>query len=169
MKQDIFEGTEKVYEEIKAKFAKAEQEEEGLLIHGDFWTGNILLHDTPLSDQALPVYVIDWELSHLSKVSFDLGQMFAELFQLTHFKKIEAGVWLIESFMDGYGKIDEDLAFETVVHVGTHFICFGSRTAGWGTEEQVRRLVEIGRDFMVKGWARDREFFEGTALKCLFR
>ena len=115
------------------------------------------------------MYIIDWELSHLSSIAFDLGQMFAELFELKHFKDIDAGVWLIESFMDGYGGIGEELAFKTAIHFGTHLICWGTRVEGWGTKEQIEMVVEVGRGFVVKGWEKDRQFFEGTALKCLFR
>lgn len=94
--------------------------------------------------------------------------MFAELFELKHFKDIDAGVWLIESFMEEYGKLDQDLAFKTAIHVGAHLVCFGSRVQGWGTKEQVEAVVMVGRDWVVKGWEKDGEFFEGTALKCLF-
>ncbi len=94
--------------------------------------------------------------------------MFAELFELKHFKDKDAGVWLIEAFMTGYGKIDEDIAFRTAIHVGVHLTCWGSSVQGWGTEEQVEKVVELGRDFIVKGWEKNREFLEGTFLKCLF-
>ena len=70
--------------------------------------------------------------------------------------------------MQGYGSIEEDLAFYTAIHVGTHLICWGSRVEGWGTEEQVKDVLRVGRDFVVSGWERDRGFFQDTALKCLF-
>jgi hypothetical protein len=131
---------------------------------------SVLLPDILLSDVETPIklFVIDWELSHISSLAFDLGQMFAELFELKHFKDIDAGLWLIEAFMDGYGEVDEDFAFRTTMHVGVHLICWGSRVQGWGTKEQVEKLVEVGRDFVVKGWEKDGRFFKGTALKCLF-
>jgi len=37
-----------------------------------------------------------------------------------------------------------------------------------GTEKQVEQVVEIGRDFMLKGWAKDKQFFATTPLRCLF-
>jgi hypothetical protein len=131
---------------------------------------SILLPDILLTDAERPVkvFIIDWELSHISSLAFDLGQMFAELFELKHFKDVDAGVWLIEAFMQGYGNIDDNLAFRTAIHAGVHLICWGSRVAGWGTKEQVENVVEIGRDFVVKAWAKDKPFFEGTALKFLF-
>lgn len=94
--------------------------------------------------------------------------MFAELFELKHFKNIDAGVWLIEAFMQGYGQIDEKSAFKTAIHVGTHLICWGSRVQGWGDEQQVRKVVEIGKGFVVKGWEKDGASFIGGPLECLF-
>ena len=61
-----------------------------------------------------------------------------------------------------------NLAFRTSIHVGVHLICWASRVQGWGSKEQVEKVVEVGRDFVVKGWENDREFFDGTVLKCLF-
>jgi len=131
---------------------------------------SVLLPDAsiPTPDSPMKVFVLDWELSQVSSIAFDLGQMFAELFELKHFKNIDAGVWLIESFMKGYGEIEEDLAFKTAIHVGTHLICFGSSVQGWGTKEQIESVVEIGRGFVVEGWEKNRGFFDGTVLKCLF-
>jgi len=131
---------------------------------------SVLLKNAPLqgADEPLTIFVIDWELSHLSDLAFDLGQMFAELFELKHFKDINAGVWLIEAFMKGYGKLGEDMAFRTAIHVGVHLICWGSSVQGWGTEEQVKKVVEMGRGFVLKGWEKDQEYFDGTPLDCLF-
>ena len=114
------------------------------------------------------MFVIDWELSQIGSIAFDLGQMFAELFELKHFKDIDAGVWLIESFMEGYGKLDEDLSFKTAIHVGAHLICWGSTVQGWGTREQVEAVVEIGKGYVVNGWKQNRDFFDVTPLRCLF-
>lgn len=45
---------------------------------------SVLLPNAPLPDEerAVNMYVIDWELSHLSSIAFDLGQMFAEVSSL---------------------------------------------------------------------------------------
>jgi thiamine kinase-like enzyme len=115
------------------------------------------------------LFIIDWELSHVGSLAMDLGQMFAELFELKHFKHIDAGIWLIESFMEGYGSIDEKMAFKTAVHIGVHLITWGSSVQGWGTKDQIEDVVRIGRDFVVNGWKRDRAFFEEGVLRCLFR
>lgn len=105
----------------------------------------------------LEMFIIDWELSHLSSIAFDIGQMLAELYELKLFKDIDAGTWLMESFMLGYGKIDDELAFDIAIHMGVHLIVWGSRVEGWGTKEQIERVVEVGRNWVVAGWARDKK------------
>lgn len=167
---EILENSKSVFESVRDDVRSTLDTHEGVLIHGDFWSGNVLLPNSPLSDEehTLKMFIIDWELTHLSSVAFDLGQMIAELFELKHFKDIDAGVWLIESFMAGYGTIEDDLAFKTAIHLGTHLICWGSRVAGWGTEEQIKDVVRIGKEFVVSGWEKDRRFFDGTVLRCLF-
>ncbi|KAF4627319.1 hypothetical protein G7Y89_g10841 [Cudoniella acicularis] len=164
---EILEASRGVFEEVAKETKEELDREEGSLIHGDFWSGNVLLPNTPLPDASHPlnVYIIDWELSHLSHPAFDLGQMFAELYELKHFKDIDAGVWLIESFLRGYGKLSLEMASKTAVHVGAHLVCWGSRVQGWGTKEQVEGVVEIGREFVRKGWEEDVEWFEGGPLE----
>ncbi|THY41777.1 hypothetical protein D6C97_09750, partial [Aureobasidium pullulans] len=116
----ILEGSRSLFEAVREGVRK-DLDDGAVLIHGDLWSGNILLPDGPISDQddQLKVFVIDWELSQVSSQAFDLGQVFAELFELKHFKDIDAGTWLIEAFMRGYGEIDEELAFKTAVHIST--------------------------------------------------
>ncbi|KAF4165552.1 hypothetical protein CNMCM6936_007695 [Aspergillus lentulus] len=139
------------------------------VIHGDFWSGNVLIPSTALDQQNdIPLFVTDWELCHWGSRALDLGQMVAELYQLKHFKNVDAGVWLIEGLLDGYGPIDDDMAFRIAIHVGVHFLCLGSTVPGWGTNDQVEGVVKIGRDLVVNGWQKDLNWFGGGWLKCLF-
>ncbi|CRG83512.1 Pentafunctional AROM polypeptide [Talaromyces islandicus] len=126
------------------------------LIHGDFWTGNVLITDHTL-------FVVDWELSHLGLRALDLGQMLAELFEAKHFKDIDAGVWIMQGLIEKYELLTLDMAFRAATHVGVHLVCW-SGVPGWGTQQQIEDVVRIGRDFIVKGWQRDRDWFvdEGT-------
>ncbi|KAI5238886.1 hypothetical protein E4T43_07106 [Aureobasidium subglaciale] len=165
----ILEGSRRLFETVREGVRK-DLDDGAVLIHGDFWSGNILLPDGPIPDQddQLKVFVIDWELCQVSSQALDLGQMFAELFELKHFKDIDAGTWLIEAFIGGYGEIDEELAFETAVHLGVHLICWGSRVQGWGSKEHIERIVEVGKDFVVEGWGKNEAFFREGPLKCLF-
>jgi hypothetical protein len=94
--------------------------------------------------------------------------MLAELYELYYFKNIRGALWIISSFISGYGKIQKELAFKTVIHTGVHLICWGSRVQGWGTKEQVEGVVALGREWVVKGWERDEDFFSEGPLEGLF-
>jgi thiamine kinase-like enzyme len=124
------------------------------------------------STETTTLFVIDWELCQMGPRALDLGQMIAELYEVKHFKDIDAGTLVLQGFVEGYRThhpFSEEMAFRTAIHVGAHLICFGSTVRGWGAPKQVEELVRVGRDFIVKAWKRDRKWFEqdGT-LGCLF-
>ncbi|KAL5360180.1 phosphotransferase enzyme family protein [Aspergillus floccosus] len=164
----VLAGRQEVFEAVR-EMARGElgREGEGVgLIHGDFWTGNVLVEtDTTAATRML---VVDWELAQCGPRALDLGQMMAELYELTHYRGVAAGEWVIEGFVEGYGGISEEMAYRAAVHVGTHFIAFGSSVAGWGTEEQVQELVRIGGELVVNGWEKNRGGFGGV-WECLFQ
>jgi hypothetical protein len=116
----------------------------------------------------LTLLVVDWELSQLNSIVYDLGQMFAEMFELKHYRDINAGLWMIAAFLDAYGRVPEDDAFRVAIHMGAHLIGWGSTAPGWGTDEQVVKCVEVGRDYIVNGWRRDKAFFLESPLYSLF-
>lgn len=122
----------------------------------------------PDDETVFPVYVLDWELCQISSPAYDLGQMLAELYCLYHFKHIQGALWIISSFIAGYGKVDEKLALKAVVHTGVHLVCWGSRVPNWGSKEQVEDVVALGRDWIVKGWEGDVGYFLEGPLRGLF-
>ncbi|KAI1212263.1 kinase-like domain-containing protein [Annulohypoxylon truncatum] len=139
------------------------------VIHGDFWSGNILLPKNPIQEEAdVPMFVIDWEMAQLGKPNLDLGQMIAELYELRLYKDIIAGLWIIQGFVSGYGAMSEDFAFRTAIQTGTHLISFGTSVQGWGTQEQVENCARVGKEIIVRAWKKDRQWFEGGDLACLF-
>lgn len=111
---------------------------------------------------------MDWESCQLGLPELDVAQMIAELYQLSLFKDMDEGKWLVESFMAGYGYVDDDFAFRTALHVGTHLICWGSRVPGWGSDTQVQQVVATGKEVILRAWQRDRSWFVGGDLACLF-
>ncbi|KUJ21982.1 uncharacterized protein LY89DRAFT_778327 [Mollisia scopiformis] len=168
---EILEEKRDLFEDVAQSVTKELNEKEGDLIHGDFWSGNVLLPSGPIpesSDKQLKVFVIDWEMSQLSIPAFDLGQMIAELYELKHFKNYDAGVWLIESFIKGYGEMDEEMKWKTIIHTGAHLICWGTRVAGWGSKEQQEDVVRVGKQWIINGWERKKDAFEGMVLGRLF-
>lgn len=130
---------------------------------------SILLPDAPIQEGTkTPLFVIDWELSQLGIPNLDLGQMIAELYELWLYKKIDAGLWMVQGFAQGYGKVTEEFALRTAIQAGCHLVCFGTAVKGWGTPEQVEDVARTGRDIIVNGWQQNRQWFENGELACLF-
>ncbi|KAL6883201.1 kinase-like domain-containing protein [Trichoderma longibrachiatum] len=151
--------------------ATVELEDESKLaaIHGDFWTGNVLLPNAAFDGpQQVPVRVIDWEMAQVGVPAEDLGQFIAELWLLKLYKDIDAALWIINGFAEGYGKADTDFVYRVLIHVGAHLICMGSTTPGWGTAEQAQEIVRTGKDVLMNAWEKDAKAFEGHDLHCLF-
>ncbi|KAJ5149831.1 hypothetical protein N7448_001409 [Penicillium atrosanguineum] len=170
----VLEESRDVFEEVKT-FAAAEMKErdheDGFgIIHGDFWTGNVLIPNVPLVEQSdTTLFIIDWELCQIGTRALDLGQMIAELYETKLFKNVDCGVWAIQGFLEGYGPLSDDMAFRTAIHVGVHLVVWGSRVAGWGSEEKIEEVVKVGRDLIVQGWGKNKEWFERHDLECLFK
>lgn len=161
--------TRSVFEQV-TKMSEAELADKNNLeiIHGDFWTGNVLIPNQPLRDCYAPsIFIIDWELCSYGVRPLDLGQMIAELYELYLFRGIEAGLWMMKSFWSGYGIDDESFAFRTAIHVGTHLICFGN-VQGWGSQGQVLSVVAKGKEIILRAWNKDKDWFCGSELACLF-
>ncbi|RYP15229.1 hypothetical protein DL765_005868 [Monosporascus sp. GIB2] len=147
-----------VFEEVRNMAAsELDSEDELQIIHGDFWTGNILIPNVPIQpDGEIPVFVIDWEMAQLGVPSLDLGQMIAELYELWLYKSIDAGLWIIQGLTEAYGIASADFAFRIAIQVGTHLISFGTSVQGWGSPEQVEGVARTGRDLVVHAWEQDR-------------
>ncbi|KAL4960165.1 uncharacterized protein BDV14DRAFT_183230 [Aspergillus stella-maris] len=176
---EILERSREIFQQVR-DFAKSETEAEpdGLGIgamHGDFWSGNVLLPKSSLShpNPVTPLLITDWEMAQVGPLALDLAQMIAELYMLKLFKGIDAGVWLIHGFLKGYSEasgsgngdgIDEEMAFRILIHVGVHLVFWGSTVPGWGDEEQVKGVVEVGRDMILCAWKRERGVFEGDSV-----
>ncbi|KAK0649976.1 kinase-like domain-containing protein [Cercophora newfieldiana] len=159
-----------VFEAVKTMSEK-ELEDDSVLqaVHGDFWTGNVLLPDKVIDAPVkTPVFVVDWEVTSLGVRVRDVGQMIAELYMLQLFKKIDAGEWLIEGYLGGYGKFSTDEAFRIAIHVGCHLIVIGGTVPDWGSDEDVERVVAFGRDMIVNGWERNKAWFDDGVLGLMF-
>ncbi|CZR48705.1 uncharacterized protein FPRO_03974 [Fusarium proliferatum ET1] len=139
------------------------------IIHGDFWTGNVVLPNVAIEEgKEIPVFVVDWEMTQLGLTIVDSGQMIAEMYALWLYKSADAGLWMMKGFIEGYGDISEDFAFRTAIHVGTHLVCVTTDFPAWG-RENFEGVVKVGRDIIVHAWKKDREWFETGVLVSLFR
>lgn len=98
--------------------------------------------------------------------------MIGDLIERNHFHDLDSALWILDGFLEGYGEMSEELAFRTAIHAGIHLICFYTRRPPKGpvkgTKEQSEGAMRIGLEFVLKGWEKDRKWFEGGVLKGLF-
>ncbi|KAI1275438.1 kinase-like domain-containing protein [Xylaria sp. FL0933] len=147
-------------------------------IHGDFWTGNILIPTDLLPpDSQHPVerklFIVDWEFTQFGHRAYDLGQMIGDIYERWLFGGVDGAIPAIEGFIEGYGQLeDEDLAYRIAIHAGVHIIGWYIRRAPNSPLlfplAQVREAMRTGRDWIEKGWQRDVDFFKSTPLASLF-
>ncbi|CAG8933595.1 unnamed protein product [Penicillium salamii] len=158
-----------LFEEIRdlaaVELEKDDHTNEHGVIHGDFWTGNVLVRN---DSNATTLFIVDWELSQVGARALDLGQMIAELYETKLFKNLDNGLQIIQGFTKAYGPINDGMAYRTAIHVGVHLICWGSRVPGWGSQEQVEEVVKVGRDIIVHAWKKDKTWFREGQLGSLF-
>lgn len=95
--------------------------------------------------------------------------MIGDLYERKYLKNAQAALWIIEGFIDGYGSLSEDMAFRTAIHAGQHLICWCNRGRPTDTQERMEGIVRIGMNFVLKGWEKDRQWFEETVLAALFK
>jgi len=104
--------------------------------------------------------------------SSDLGQIVGDLFERKIYRNLDTAVYIMRGVIDGYGTLSDDMAFRTAIYVGVHLISWYNRRPQKGLRvipsEVIVAGLTTGRDFMMKGWERDRDFFQNSALASLF-
>ncbi|KAI1329670.1 kinase-like domain-containing protein [Xylariaceae sp. FL0255] len=154
-----------------------EEGAERCLIHSDFWGGNILLADGPWRksddpDRPSALYIIDWENVQYSHRAVDIGGILADLYERNHFKDVQASITIIKGFIEGYGKLSEELAYRVAIHAGVHLICWYYRRDRNAPLPyplpKVLAALTLGRDLILKGWAKDRSWLKMSILASMF-
>ncbi|KAK6221398.1 hypothetical protein LQW54_001499 [Pestalotiopsis sp. IQ-011] len=172
---ELLDGHQKTLKEVQeakaAEFQKPSTEaDDGWgLIHGDLWSGNILLSNPPWNEPP-QLGIIDWEFAQFGHRSYDLGQIVGDLYEKAVFLNADTKS-VMEAIIAGYGDLSDDMAFRTAIYVGVHLIGWyhrRPRSAPPVAQEVVAAGLSIGRDFICKGWEKDRKFFGSTALASLF-
>ncbi|KAL5685070.1 hypothetical protein EMGR_004656 [Emarellia grisea] len=166
----IFEGSIEVFRRLQQRLKTEVVASEDQLIHGDFGCRNVLLSNGPLSAEFCPLdlRVIDWELSQLGSIAVDLGQMFAELYALSHFHSVTAASAMISSFMAGYGSLRDELAFRVALEFGMHLSLWPCREPANNGDQLVKRCVCLGKDMIVHAEEKDKLWFRSGILDSIF-
>ncbi|RDW56810.1 hypothetical protein BP5796_12877 [Coleophoma crateriformis] len=180
---ELLEGHKETLETIRDVMADefekppTEEDKNWGLIHGDFWSGHILLPTTPWREPPQlggtnKVFIIDWEFAQFGHRSYDLGQIVGDLYERKVFNNVDTAMSVMEGVVSCYGELSDEMAFRTAIHIGVHLISWHNRRPQKGSwiapPEAIIAGLTVGRDFIIKGWEKDRRFFEGTALASLF-
>jgi hypothetical protein len=100
--------------------------------------------------------------------------MIGDLYERKHFMEVNAAIWILEAFIEGYGALSEEMAFRTAIHTGVQLITWVTRgpplhmRPAWATRERAVGIVNLGITFILKAWGKDREWFESSVLVGLF-
>jgi len=121
--------------------------------------------EPPLADKTNELFIIDWEFAQFGHRSCDLGQIVGDLYERKTYGNLDTAISTMEGVIDGYGALSDEMAFRTAIYVGVHLISWYNRRPLPGV---IVAGLTGGRDFMVKGWEKDRAFFQGSALGSLF-
>ena len=79
-------------------------------------------------DSRKLIFVLNWELYHLLSIIIDLGTMFAELYILYFFENSAPVLLILDSFLEAYGRIETQDAFDIMIYCGVHLIIWLCRT-----------------------------------------
>lgn len=133
---------------------------------------NTTWQEPPLRDGANKIFIIDWEFAQFGHRSYDLGQIVGDLYERKMVSNIDTAISCMQGVINGYGEVSDEMAFRTAIYVGVHLISWYNRRPRKGPKvappEVIVASLTVGRDFIVKGWEKDRKFFEGSALASLF-
>jgi len=110
--------------------------------------------------------IIDWEFAQIGHRAIDLGQMIGDLLERNHYRGAPRAMNVMRSFVQGYGPVDDDLAFRTAIHAGVHLICWKIRGSPVSAREEAGMI--LGMDLVLKGWEKDRRWFGESVLAPLF-
>ena len=133
----------------------------------------LLKNQPPQPETVTDIFIVDFELSHIGHRSQDLGQCFAELYNLYHFKNHASALKIISGLCEGYktGPVtpSDDFAFQVAMNFGIHLLVF-PHNVGLGTKEdpEIIECSRFGNDLLVRGWRGDREWFRGGVMDALF-
>jgi len=106
--------------------------------------------------------------------AYDVGQMIGDLYERKHFMEVDRAIWAIDAFIEGYGALSEEMAFRIAIHTGVQLITWMIRGRPlhmrpvWATRERAVGVVKLGMTFILKGWEKDREWFDRSVLAGLF-
>ncbi|KAF4616583.1 hypothetical protein D9613_008538 [Agrocybe pediades] len=145
------------------------------IVHGDFWTGNILVSDPHVAEihatKPTTLTVVDWEASNCRNFTWnDVGQMCAEMYQPTFFGHAgDHGTKLVSEFVKAYLsrlELSQEERRLACMRFGVHLFVWPGVT-GWGDEVSVAECKKLGREFVDRAWHSDWSWLGKSVLRDL--
>jgi hypothetical protein len=88
---------------------------------------SILIPNAPIQEGIeIPIFVIDWEQAQLGVPALDHGEMIGELYSFWLYKKIDAGLWMMQGYAEGLGEQSETAVWRNAIQVGVHLLAFST-------------------------------------------
>lgn len=170
----IFDPTKREEKEENAE-NETDREDIAYSLPTNIPSNSVLLPDGTWQDSQGPnkIFIIDWENIQFGHRAVDVGGILADFYERYHFKDITASLSVMEGFIQGYGKLSEELAFAAAIHAGVHLICWYYRRDRDAPLPyplpRVLAALTIGRDLILKGWAKDKSGLQKSILASLFK
>ena len=123
-------------------------------------------YDAHLDNKQL-IFVLDWELCHLSSIVIDLGTMFAELYILYFFENSSSVPLILDSFLEAYGLIETQDALDTMIYCGVHLIIWPCRTE-WSEHPKLKECIQFGCNILENAYNGNAEWFKKGLFQKLF-
>ncbi|KAF6827746.1 phosphotransferase enzyme family protein [Colletotrichum musicola] len=138
------------------------------VINGDFGPHNVLISDAPVeSGCENRLFVVDWENAQFGVEGMDHGYMLGELYSIW-LKGADVGLWMFQGYAEGLGPMSEDKAWRIALQTGVYIVSLSTAIPGWSSSAQLEDVARKGRDIIVNAWNKERAWFDGGELACLF-
>ncbi|KAF2669039.1 kinase-like protein [Microthyrium microscopicum] len=138
--------------------------DDGMVCHGDFWPGNVLVQK-----DSLKMTIVDWEMTRRGNGATDVGQFAAESWLLDRFR---GGKGMLKAFLEAYRKERGDHwtlsdKRRMAIHMGTH-IAFWPTGVPWGNEEETLECVKTGVEIIQHATDEHYEWLQKSVLEPIF-
>lgn len=129
----------------------------------------MLISDAPVEAGCeTRLFVVDWENAQFGVEGMDHGYMLGELYSLW-LKGADVGLWMFQGYAEGLGSMSEDAALRIALQMGIYLVSLSTAIPGWSSSAQIEEVARKGRDIIVNAWNKERAWFDGGELSCLFR
>lgn len=157
-------------ERVDKEYGSLIAQDDGMLCHGDFWPGNVLVGSLSGSGETETpsLTIVDWEMCRRGNGATDVGQFAAEAWLLDRFR---GGRGLLDVFLRAYVKerrLGKEDCRRVAVHFGIH-IGFWPTVVDWASEEDTKEVVRIGGEVTERTIEGDLAWLTRSMLKELFR